>query len=142
VRCHPASVYPHRIAASSLSPTRLPSLQAGEARRHFWRWNGQMVDYLVAEPAGGAADDTQTILLVHGFGAFAEHWRRNVPDLAARGHRVFACTLPGFGPSEKSPQVRAGRLQTACTSARCCIACSAVAWRVSGASSPRSICGS
>jgi hypothetical protein len=28
-----------------------------------------------------------TILLVHGFGAFAEHWRRNIPDLAARGYR-------------------------------------------------------
>lgn len=51
-----------------------------------------MVDYLVAEPDGGANADTQTILLVHGFGAFAEHWRRNVPDLAARGYRCVAAS--------------------------------------------------
>ena len=66
-------------------------MQAGSAaKRHFWRWNGQMVDYLVQEPSGGATKDTQTILLVHGFGAFAEHWRRNIPDLASRGYR-YVC---------------------------------------------------
>ena len=62
-------------------------LQAGTKGRSFWRWNGQLVDYLVAEPEGGVTEDTRTILLVHGFGAFAEHWRRNVPELAARGYR-------------------------------------------------------
>ena len=47
---------------SSLSPAKQTQLfalmcscalmQAGHAKRHFWRWNGQIVDYLVAEPAG------------------------------------------------------------------------------------------
>jgi pimeloyl-ACP methyl ester carboxylesterase len=79
-------------------------VQAGDAKRYFWRWHGQLVDFLVAEPEGGADDNTPTVLLVHGFGAFAEHWRRNIPALAAEGCKVYACTLPGFGPSEKSPQ--------------------------------------
>ncbi len=37
------------------------------------------------------------ILLVHGFGAFGEHYRRNVGPLAAAGFEVFAPTLPGYG---------------------------------------------
>lgn len=79
-------------------------VQAGAAKRQFWRWHGQLVDFFVAEPEGGADENTPTVLLVHGFGAFAEHWRRNIPALAAEGYKVYACTLPGFGPSEKSPQ--------------------------------------
>lgn len=79
-------------------------MQAGEAKRGFWRWHGQLVDFFVAEPEGGSDESTPTVLLVHGFGAFAEHWRRNIPALAAEGYKVYACTLPGFGPSEKSPQ--------------------------------------
>eukprot|EP00892_Ulva_mutabilis_P007297 jgi/Ulvmu1/493/UM001_0501.1 len=78
--------------------------QAPGAARKFWRWNGQLVDFLVAGPPGGIREDTPALLLVHGFGAFAEHWRRNLPELAAKGYAVYACTLPGFGPSEKSPQ--------------------------------------
>ena len=79
--------------AQRTAPQRLQTLvwlQAGTAQRRFWRWNGQMVDYLVAEPEGGTKADTQTLLLVHGFGAFAEHWRRNVPDLAKQGYRCVA----------------------------------------------------
>ena len=38
-----------------------------------------------------------TILLVHGFGASAYHWRANIPALVAAGHRVFAIDLLGFG---------------------------------------------
>jgi hypothetical protein len=52
-----------------------------------YRWNGQITDYLKAEPEGGPDAVKATVLLVHGFGAFAEHWRRNVVELAAKGYR-------------------------------------------------------
>lgn len=41
------------------------------------------------------------VLLVHGFGAFWEHYRDNLRGLAEKGYRVFALTLIGFGRSEK-----------------------------------------
>lgn len=44
------------------------------------------------------------VLLVHGFGAFWEHYRDNLKGLAAKGYRVWALTLVGFGRSEK-PQI-------------------------------------
>lgn len=40
-------------------------------------------------------------LLVHGFGAFFEHYRDNIPIIAERGNRVWALTVLGFGKSEK-----------------------------------------
>jgi pimeloyl-ACP methyl ester carboxylesterase len=39
-------------------------------------------------------------VLIHGLGGFAETWRRTVGALA-RGHRVIALDLPGFGASSK-----------------------------------------
>ncbi|KAE8665534.1 Hydrolase, putative isoform 2 [Hibiscus syriacus] len=41
------------------------------------------------------------ILLVHGFGAFLEHYRDNINGITERGNRVWAITLLGFGKSEK-----------------------------------------
>lgn len=41
------------------------------------------------------------ILLVHGFGAFLEHFRDNAKCIADAGNRVWAITLLGFGKSEK-----------------------------------------
>ena len=40
------------------------------------------------------------MVLVHGFGASAYHWRYTVPELA-KSHRVFAVDLLGFGWSDK-----------------------------------------
>ena len=41
------------------------------------------------------------IVLVHGFGAFWEHFRDNIKGLSQSGNRVWALTLLGFGRSEK-----------------------------------------
>ncbi|KAH7291798.1 hypothetical protein KP509_29G036100 [Ceratopteris richardii] len=41
------------------------------------------------------------VVLVHGFGAFWEHYRDNIQNLAKEGYRVWALTLIGFGRSEK-----------------------------------------
>ncbi|CAA3024300.1 Hypothetical predicted protein [Olea europaea subsp. europaea] len=60
-----------------------------------WRWNGHLIQYTVAGHEG------PPILLVHGFGAFLEHYRDNVNPIAEAGNRVWAITLLGFGKSEK-----------------------------------------
>lgn len=41
------------------------------------------------------------MLLVHGFGAFLEHYRDNIGHIAEGGNRVWAITVLGFGKSEK-----------------------------------------
>lgn len=53
------------------------------------------MQYTVAGKEGPA------ILLVHGFGAFFEHYRDNIYDIADGGNRVWAITVLGFGKSEK-----------------------------------------
>jgi len=37
------------------------------------------------------------LVLVHGFGGNADHWRRNVGPLAAVGFNVYAIDLLGYG---------------------------------------------
>ncbi|XP_061353310.1 uncharacterized protein LOC133298086 isoform X2 [Gastrolobium bilobum] len=63
--------------------------------RRIWRWNGFLIEYTVA------GDDGPAVLLVHGFGAFWEHYRDNIHSLAGAGNRVWAITMLGFGKSEK-----------------------------------------
>lgn len=48
------------------------------------------------------------VLLVHGFGGNADHWRKNTPVLASGGHRAYAIDLLGYGYSDKpSPKLQA-----------------------------------
>ncbi|KAF8379290.1 hypothetical protein HHK36_028723 [Tetracentron sinense] len=61
----------------------------------IWKWNGYLIQYSVVGHEGPA------ILLVHGFGAFMEHYRDNMYGIADGGNRVWAITLLGFGKSEK-----------------------------------------
>ncbi|KAK1414549.1 hypothetical protein QVD17_30295 [Tagetes erecta] len=61
----------------------------------YWRWKGHLIQYAVMGSEGPA------ILLVHGFGAFLEHYRDNIIDIVEGGNRVWAITLLGFGRSEK-----------------------------------------
>jgi pimeloyl-ACP methyl ester carboxylesterase len=69
----------------------------GATTRH-WRWRGVLTDFVCVEDG---AMTRPAIVLVHGFGAFGEHWRRNVRDLADLGYDVYAPTFPGYGRSEK-----------------------------------------
>ncbi|XP_022736721.1 uncharacterized protein LOC111289719 [Durio zibethinus] len=61
----------------------------------IWRWRGHLIQYTVVGHEGPA------ILLVHGFGAFLEHYRENINGIAEGGNRVWAVTMLGFGKSEK-----------------------------------------
>jgi pimeloyl-ACP methyl ester carboxylesterase len=55
------------------------------------------INWAAAGPVGGAP-----VLLVHGYGASAYHWRYTLPALAQQGYRAYACDLAGFGWSERS----------------------------------------
>ncbi|KAG8638487.1 uncharacterized protein LOC110600318 isoform X3 [Manihot esculenta] len=61
----------------------------------IWRWNGYLIQYTVVGNEGPA------VLLVHGFGAFLEHYRDNIHGISKGGNRVWAITILGFGKSEK-----------------------------------------
>jgi pimeloyl-ACP methyl ester carboxylesterase len=62
-----------------------------------WSWQGHGVHSLRAAPEN---PEGPAILLVHGFGASTDHWRYNIPALAAH-HEVHALDLLGFGRSAK-----------------------------------------
>ncbi|KAJ8752906.1 hypothetical protein K2173_008641 [Erythroxylum novogranatense] len=61
----------------------------------IWRWKGHLVQYTVDGEKGPA------VLLVHGFGAFLEHYRDNIDGISECGNQVWAITILGFGKSEK-----------------------------------------
>ncbi len=61
---------------------------------HYWQWKGQKIRYQQSGTTG------PPLLLIHGFGASSDHWRKNLPDLG-QTHRVYAIDLLGFGQSAK-----------------------------------------
>lgn len=48
-------------------------------------------------------DEGPAVVLIHGFGAFWEHYRDNIRGLADKGNRAWGLTMVGFGRSEKPP---------------------------------------
>ena len=65
-----------------------------------WTWGKHKIS--VAKSKGG--DNSDSVVLIHGFGACKEHWRHNVAPLAEQ-FDVAAIDLLGFGSSDK-PQSR------------------------------------
>ncbi len=61
---------------------------------HTWDWQGFPIRYQTAGTQGTA------VVLIHGFGASSDHWRKNISQLGDR-HRVYALDLIGFGQSAK-----------------------------------------
>jgi pimeloyl-ACP methyl ester carboxylesterase len=62
----------------------------------FWQWRDQPIHYVKA----GDRPDRPPLLLVHGFGASTDHWRKNVAGLQ-QDFEVYAIDLMGFGRSAK-----------------------------------------
>ncbi|ELS33304.1 MULTISPECIES: alpha/beta fold hydrolase [Pseudanabaena] len=62
----------------------------------YWQWRDQKVYFVKA------GDNLQRppLLLVHGFGASTDHWRKNIADLSQE-FEVYAIDLLGFGRSQK-----------------------------------------
>src|SRR5208282_2970221 len=63
---------------------------------HSARVEAYRVHYLAEGPANGPV-----VVLIHGLGGSAEHWRNLAPDLAESGFRVYIPDLIGYGRSER-----------------------------------------
>ncbi|MBW4518817.1 MAG: alpha/beta fold hydrolase [Scytolyngbya sp. HA4215-MV1] len=63
----------------------------------YWRWRDQLIYYV---QAGHKHPDRPPILLIHGFGASTDHWRKNISGLS-EDFEVWAIDLLGFGRSAK-----------------------------------------
>uniref|UniRef100_B8HXG3 Alpha/beta hydrolase fold protein n=1 Tax=Cyanothece sp. (strain PCC 7425 / ATCC 29141) TaxID=395961 RepID=B8HXG3_CYAP4 len=59
-----------------------------------WLWRGYRINYVQKGERGA------NLVLVHGFGASTDHWRKNIAELS-QDYRVWAIDLLGFGRSEK-----------------------------------------
>ena len=73
----------------------------GEHKPKFWRWNSLLIRY-VEEGTEHSQNGKPPLLLVHGFGASSQHFKRSIRILKKKYH-VFALDLVGFGRSEKPP---------------------------------------
>jgi pimeloyl-ACP methyl ester carboxylesterase len=71
-----------------------------------WQWQGHSIHYV---QAGARVTGKPPLLLVHGFGASTDHWRKNVQGLASEWE-VWAIDLLGFGRSAKPDIVYSGNL--------------------------------
>ena len=72
----------------------------------YWQWQGQKVYYV---QAGVKKTDKPSLLLVHGFGASTDHWRKNIHQLQDH-FEVWAIDLLGFGRSAKPSWEYSGNL--------------------------------
>ncbi len=93
------SAIPSNDSATQLEkpPVKQANLAPGNqytGEKLTWDWRGYDIKYVVH-------GDGPPIVLLHGFGASIGHWRKNIPELAAAGHRVYALDLLGFGDSDK-----------------------------------------
>lgn len=72
----------------------------------YWQWRGQSVYYV---QAGEPQPQRPPLLLVHGFGASTDHWRKNISGLC-KEFQVWAIDLLGFGRSAKPNMQYSGDL--------------------------------
>jgi pimeloyl-ACP methyl ester carboxylesterase len=73
---------------------------------HYWQWRNQSIFYV---KAGKKQRDRPPLLMVHGFGASTDHWRKNLAGLQ-ENFEVWAIDLLGFGRSAKPDSVYSGDL--------------------------------
>jgi pimeloyl-ACP methyl ester carboxylesterase len=62
----------------------------------YWLWREQKIYFVKA----GNKSLHPPLLLVHGFGASTDHWRKNIAELS-QDFEVYAIDLLGFGRSQK-----------------------------------------
>ena len=69
----------------------------------YWQWQSHSIYYVMA---GEEHRDRPPLLLIHGFGASTDHWRKNIAELS-QDFEVWAIDLLGFGRSAK-PEITYG----------------------------------
>jgi pimeloyl-ACP methyl ester carboxylesterase len=72
----------------------------------YWQWRQQSIHYV---KAGTRQPQRPPLLLIHGFGASTDHWRKNVAGLSET-FEVWAIDLLGFGRSAKPDWQYSGNL--------------------------------
>jgi pimeloyl-ACP methyl ester carboxylesterase len=73
---------------------------------NYWQWREQKIYYV---QAGRSQNDKPPLLLVHGFGASTDHWRKNIHQLQ-ENFSVWAIDMLGFGRSSKPAWEYTGNL--------------------------------
>jgi pimeloyl-ACP methyl ester carboxylesterase len=63
----------------------------------YWTWRGEQIYYV---RAGETNLNYPPLLLIHGFGASTDHWRKNIAELS-QDFQVWAIDLLGFGRAAK-----------------------------------------
>eukprot|EP00892_Ulva_mutabilis_P011250 jgi/Ulvmu1/8498/UM044_0032.1 len=84
-----AAASPGATAQDSERDARWENVKEGQ-----WQWKGHNIRYQRSGESG------VPVLLVHGFGANADHWRKNTPEIGQWG-RAYAIDLLGYGYSDK-----------------------------------------
>ena len=74
-----------------------PAVSTAPIPGTYWQWRGQSIYYV---RAGERQPQRPPLLLVHGFGASTDHWRKNIAELH-NDFEVWAIDLLGFGRSAK-----------------------------------------
>lgn len=82
------------LPAAPHTATDAPLETQPQVRTSMWNWKGYNIRYQYAGTSGPA------LVLIHGFGANSDHWRKNIPVLALK-NRVYAIDLIGYGYSDK-----------------------------------------
>ncbi|NJN31983.1 MAG: alpha/beta fold hydrolase [Synechococcales cyanobacterium RM1_1_8] len=90
------------IPQTAPKATPEPTLAAPPSR--FWQWRGHRIHYVKA----GQSPQHPPLLLIHGFGASTNHWKKNIAELQSN-FEVWAIDLLGFGQSDKAKANYSGR---------------------------------
>lgn len=83
-----------------------PAVSTAPIPGSYWQWRGQSIYYV---RAGERSSQRPPLLLVHGFGASTDHWRKNIAELC-NDFEVWAIDLLGFGRSAKPDWQYSGNL--------------------------------
>jgi pimeloyl-ACP methyl ester carboxylesterase len=84
------------VAAGDEPAARLARVDDFAPANEFVETGGFRTHYVVKGESGG-----RPIVFLHGFGSCTYTWRLNLPALAAKGFRVYAIDIKGFGLTEK-----------------------------------------
>ncbi|WP_310489539.1 alpha/beta fold hydrolase [Chamaesiphon sp. VAR_69_metabat_338] len=77
--------------------TTTPLISTQPLPGQYWHWRGEQIYYVCA---GEAKAHRPPLLLIHGFGASTDHWRKNISELSQE-FQVWAIDLLGFGRAAK-----------------------------------------
>lgn len=85
---------------------QVPTIAKDYFPGQYWKWQGHSIYYV---KVGQKQTEKPPLLLVHGFGASTDHWRKNIAQLQ-ENFEVWAIDLLGFGRSAKADLQYSGNL--------------------------------